>query len=129
MNKSIAVIHWIPRILCVMAVTFISMFALDSFAPGFSIWQQLAAFAIHLIPSFILLAFLLVAWKWEFFGGIIFIMIGLGFSPFIYAHNYAMNHSMWMSLGIVMMITFPFVIVGILFIVSHSLKKKNSQQA
>jgi hypothetical protein len=129
MKTSIALIHWIPRILCVMAVTFISMFALDSFAPGFSIWQQLVAFAIHLIPSFILLAFLLVAWKWEFIGGIIFIMIGLGFSPFIYTHNYAMNHSMWMSLGIVSMITFPFVIVGILFIVSHSLKKKNSQQA
>jgi len=125
MKKSIRVFHWVPRILCILAILFISMFALDSFTPGLTIWQQLGAFFIHLIPSFILLVLLIVAWKWEFIGGIIFIVIGLGLSPFIYMRNYNMNHSVGMSLGIILMITFPFVVVGILFIISHFLKKKN----
>ncbi len=106
-----------------LAILFISLFAADAFSPGLTIWQQLGAFIIHLIPSFILLAFLIVAWKWEYVGGIIFIIIGLGLSPFVFMHNYKMNQSIWMSLGIIMIITVPFIIVGGLFIVSHFKKK------
>jgi len=102
-----------------MSILFISLFALDAFQPEHTIWQQIGAFLMHLIPSLILLALLLIAWKWEYIGGIIFTIIGLGFSPFIFKHNYDMNHSVWLSLGIISMITLPFVIVGILFIMSH----------
>jgi CDP-diglyceride synthetase len=95
------------------------MFALDSFSPNLTIWQQIGAFLIHLIPSFILLAFLLVAWKWELIGGILFTVIGLAATPFIYLHNYRMNQSVWMSLMVILFITIPFVIVGVLFTISH----------
>ena len=125
MKESIKVFHWLPRIICMLAILFISLFAADAFSPGLTIWQQLGAFIIHLIPSFILLMFLIVAWKWEYVGGVIFIIIGLGLSPVIFIHNYKMNHSIWMSLGIILAITVPFVIVGILFIISHFKKKKN----
>ena len=127
MKTTIKVIHWLPRVICILAILFISMFAADAFTPGLTIWQQLGGFLIHLIPSFILITLLIVAWKWEFIGGLIFTVIGLGMSPFIYMHNYDMNHSVGMSLGIIMAITFPFVVVGILFIVSHFIKKKNLQ--
>jgi len=99
------------------------MFAADAFEPGLTIWQQLGAFFIHLIPSFILLVILILAWYKEFAGGIIFIIIGLVLTPFIFNHNYKMNESVWMSLGIIMTITVPFILVGTLFIVSHKLKK------
>ena len=125
MKTSIKLFHWSPRVICILAILFISMFAADSFAPGLTIWQQLGAFFIHLIPSFILVAVLILAWKWEKIGGIIFILIGLGLSPFIFQHNYEMNQSIGMSLGIILMITFPFIIAGILFIVSNFMKKKN----
>ena len=125
MKTSIRVFHWLPRIICILAILFVSLFAADVFSPGLTIWQQLGGFFIHLIPSFILLALLIIAWKWEFIGGIIFTIIGLGLSPFIFQRNYNMNHSIGMSIGIILAITFPFVIVGILFIVSHLLKKKN----
>ena len=125
MKKSAHLIHWIPRILCILSILFVSLFAFDSFEPGRTIWQQLGAFAIHLIPSFILLALLIVAWNWEYVGGIIFVLIGLGFSPFIFSHNYAMNHSVWMSLSVILVITFPFVVVGILFVISHFRKKRD----
>ena len=129
MKSSIKLVYWLPRVLCILAILFISLFALDSFSPGLTIWQQLGAFFIHLIPSFILLAFLLVAWKWELIGGIIFMVIGLGFSPLIFIHNYKMNHSVGMSLGIITAITIPFVVVGLLFLISNRLKKKNLQAA
>lgn len=123
MKTSIRLFHWLPRIVCILAILFISLFAADAFAPGLTIWQQLGDFLMHLIPSFILLALLIVAWKWEYFGGIIFTVIGLGLSPFVFTHNYNMNHSVGMSLGIILAITFPFVVVGILFIISHFMKK------
>lgn len=128
MKTSVKVFYWLPRILCILAILFISMFAADAFEPGPSIWEKLGAFFIHLIPSFILIALLIVAWKWEVAGGIVFILLGLGLSPFIYKHNYNMNHSVPMSLGVLLMITFPFVVVGVLFLISNFLQKKNLQK-
>jgi hypothetical protein len=101
------------------------MFALDAFTPGLTIWKQLAAFFMHLIPSFILLIFLLVAWKWELTGGIIFTVIGIILSPVVFQMNYKMNHSFWLSTGIILSITVPFIIVGIMFILSSYLKKRD----
>ena len=119
--------YWLPRILCILAILFVSMFALDSFDPKLTIWQQIAGFLTHLIPSFILTLFLMIAWKWELAGGIIFALIGIGFSPFIYIHNYNMNHSVGMSLMVILMITFPFFVVGGLFITSYWLRKKQGE--
>lgn len=126
METSTRVFHWLPRIICILATLFVSIFAADAFASGLTIWQQLAAFLMHLIPSFVLLAFLIVAWRWELIGGIIFTVIGVGLSPVIFLLNYKMNHSIWMSFGIILAITFPFIVVGVLFMVSHYLKKKKS---
>ena len=125
MKVSIKVIHWLPRIICILGILFISMFALDAFNPEKTIWQQIGGFLIHLIPSYVLIIFLIIAWKREYIGGILFTLIGLGFSPFIFMHNYKMNQSVWLSLLIILMITIPFVIVGILFMVSHNMKKKD----
>ncbi len=127
MKTSVKVFHWLPRVICMLAILFISIFAADAFESGLTIWQQLGAFFIHLIPSFILLALLIVAWKWEYVGGIIFILLGLGLSPFIFKHNYGMNHSIGFSMVSVLLVTFPFVVAGILFIVSLYMKKKNMQ--
>lgn len=114
-----------PRIICILAILFVSMFALDSFAPGLTLGQQLVAFFMHLIPSFVLTAFLIVAWKWEMIGGILLLATGLVLSPPVFLLNYNRNHfSFGASLGIILMITFPFVLVGILFLVSHYLKKR-----
>jgi len=124
MKKLKPFLYWFPRILCILAILFISVFALDAFQPELTFWQQIQGFIMHLIPSFVLLLFLLIAWKWELIGGVIFVLIGLVLSPFIYMHNYNMNGSVWMSIGIIAMITFPFILVGIFFILGHSINKK-----
>lgn len=112
--------------LCILAILFISMFALDSFAPHLTIWQQIGRFLIHLIPTYILVALLIIAWKWELIGGILFILLGIGFSPAVYNINFHRTHAVMMSLGIVLMVTFPFILVGGLFMLSHFLKQKQS---
>lgn len=124
MKSGTKFLHWTPRILGILAILFISMFTLDAFDPNKTFWQQFADFMMHMIPSFALIAFLVIAWKWELAGGIIFILIGLGFSPIIYMHNYQMNDSVWMSLKVLLFITFPFFLVGILFVLSHYKKKR-----
>ena len=124
MKTFVKIIYWTPRVLGILAILFVSLFALDAFDNKLTFWQQISGFIIHLIPSFILLVFLLFAWKKELIGGIIFVLIGVGFSPFIYKHNFAMNHSVSTSLLVLLTITFPFILVGILFIISHFLKKK-----
>ena len=129
MNTSIKVLHWTPRIICILAILFLSMFAADSFAPDLTIWQQLGAFLMHLIPSFILLFFLFIAWNWELVGGIIFTVIGVVMSPVLFVFNYNKNHSVLWSSVVILTITVPFIIVGLLFIFSHNKKKKLSANA
>ncbi len=128
MKTSIKILQWLPRVICTLAILFVSLFALDAFTPGHTIWQQLGDFFIHLIPSFILIASLIIAWKWEFAGGIIFLIIGIGLSPFVFMMNYHRTHSIGISLVIILMITIPFVVVGILFLISHSWRKKESSK-
>ena len=123
MKISIRLLYWLPRIICIMGILFISMFSIDALNSELTIWQQILSLSMHLIPSFILILLLLLSWKRELIGGIIFMIIGLGFSPIIFIHNFKMNQSIWMSLGVISVITIPFAIVGMLFIVSHYRKK------
>ena len=121
---SVKILHWLPRVLCIMAILFVSMFAFDAFGPGLSLWVQIGHFIQHLVPSFVLIALLLVAWKWEKIGGIVFLLVGLGFSPFIFLLNYNRNHfSLGNSLLVVLIVSLPFALVGVLFLVSDRLKK------
>ena len=121
---SVRIFHWLPRVLCIVAILFVSIFALDAFSPELSFWSQIGAFIVHLIPSFVLLLLLILAWKKELIGGILFATIGLGLTPIVFTHNYRMNHSIITSLGIILSITIPFTVVGVLFIISHFKKKK-----
>jgi len=122
------IIHWTPRILGIIAILFVSMFSLDAFEPGLPLSRQLLNFTIHLIPSYVLLALLAIGWKKPYVGGILFSIAGLVLSPFVYIVNYNRTHSIWISLTIILMITVPFIVVGILFMISHSQnKKKNSE--
>ncbi|MBX7141530.1 MAG: hypothetical protein K1X63_10675 [Chitinophagales bacterium] len=117
-------LHWIARILCITAILFIGMFSLDVFEPGLPLRQQLLGFFMHNIPALILVGLLIVAWKRELIGGALIALIALLLAPYIYSHNYSMNHSVSMSLSIVAIINLPFIIVGVLFILSHYITHK-----
>ena len=118
------ILHWIPRGLCLLSILFISIFSLDVFEEHTSLGKQLIALSIHLIPSYILIGILLLAWKWELAGGILLCAIGAIFTPIIFWKNYTMNQSILTSLSINALITLPFIISGVFFIYSNLHKKK-----
>jgi hypothetical protein len=70
-------LFWTPRVVCILLSIFVSLFALDSFGPGQPLWRQVAAFLIHLIPVYFLVVALVVSWRWEWVGAIIFPALGL----------------------------------------------------
>lgn len=67
------ILYWTPRVAGILFVLFISMFALDIFEMGLGFWGTLLGLFMHLIPSFILIAALLLAWKQEWIGALLYI--------------------------------------------------------
>ena len=125
MKTSTKALYWTARILCILAILFISLFALDSVSSERTFWQNATALLMSLIPSFVLLAALIIAWKWEKTGGIILTIIGLALSIFVFVLNYKRNQfSVANSLKNALILAIPFVLAGILFIISHHRKKK-----
>jgi len=70
-------LYWIPRSLSIIFAVFISLFALDVFGEGYPFWKTVLAFAIHLIPTYLVIIAAVISWKWEFLGGSMFIGLGL----------------------------------------------------
>ncbi len=67
---------WTPRVLCLLFAAFISLFAADVFGEGYGFWQTILALLIHLIPTWILLAVLVLSWRREWTSGILFNVLG-----------------------------------------------------
>lgn len=62
-------LRWTPRAGALLFALFMSIFALDVFGMGGGFWATALAFFMHLMPTFIVLALLVVAWRWPWVGG------------------------------------------------------------
>ena len=69
----------LPRILAMLFIGLISLFAFDIFDNESPIGEMIIGFLIHLTPTYVLLAMLFIAWKWPFPGGILFILLGASY--------------------------------------------------
>jgi len=70
-------LFWTPRAVSIAFIAFLSLFALDVFDGHLGLWQTALALAMHLIPSFVLIAALLLAWRWEWIGAALYGTAGL----------------------------------------------------
>ena len=113
-------LYWVPRILTVIALFLMLMFSLDVFDGNETMGRKLLGFLMHNIPVLILIVILIISWKWEFIGGIFFIVAFI-VSCFFF-HSFSGNP--W-SLAV----TSPFLLTGILFILHHYLYGKKSESA
>ena len=128
MKTSTGAISWTARIICILAILLVSLFALDSFSSERSLWQNIAAFLIHLLPSFVLLAVLIIAWQNESAGGILMVIIGVAFSIWVFHINYSERQfSLTQSLINMSIIGLPFIVAGVLFLISHHSKRRTSK--
>ena len=71
------ILYWTPRLLGILFALFISLFALDVFGAGYGIWETILALLIHLIPTYLLLIALVIAWRWEWTGTVLFTTLGV----------------------------------------------------
>jgi len=113
------ILFWAPRILAILAILFMMMFSIDCFGGNYTLREQLVCFVMHNIPAYMLILALIIAWKWEMAGGILFLLAALAGS--IYFRAFSGNPG-------VLIILLPFVVTGILFIIHEVLfrKKQNN---
>jgi len=76
-NHPKPLLFWTPRVLSILFIAFLSLFALDVFDGHHGFLQLMLALAMHLIPSFILIAALILAWRWEWTGAVLYGAAGL----------------------------------------------------
>lgn len=74
---SIRVLYWAPRALSIAFIAFLSLFSLDVFESGQGLWSNLGKLLMHLIPSFVLVAALVLAWRWEWLGAALYAVAGV----------------------------------------------------
>ncbi|MBN2762248.1 MAG: hypothetical protein JXR41_04085 [Bacteroidales bacterium] len=107
----IRILYWFPRILAICAILFMMMFSLDVFGGTDTAGKKIAGFLMHNIPTFLLLMALIIAWRSEKSGGLIFIL--LFFALGIFYKSFSGNTGS-------LVILFPVLLTGIMFII-HSL--------
>jgi len=104
-----------PRILSILFILLLAMFSLDVFNEyqGISV---IPALLMHLLPAMALALAVIIAWKWDLVGAIVF----LGFAAwYIFAVGLDRHWSWYVTISL------PSAIVGCLFIASWLQRKKN----
>lgn len=62
-----------------MFIGFVSLFTLEVFSQGYGFWRTLFTFRIYLSPSLVMVAALLLAWRWGVIGAVAFTLSGAFF--------------------------------------------------
>ncbi len=62
-------LQWTPRVGVMLFAIFMSVFALDVFGTSSNPWEIAFGLLMHLLPTFLVLALLAVAWRWPWVGG------------------------------------------------------------
>ncbi len=109
-------LFWTPRILCILFAAFISIFALDVFGEGNGFWKTLLALLIHLIPTALVLVVLLLSWRWEWIGGILYNALGILYIVTMWKRPFP-----W---PVYAAISGPLFLVGILFLLNWKYRKQ-----
>ncbi len=102
-------IVWTPRILSILFIGFVSMFALDVFGQGRSWTEVLGALLVHLIPSYVLILILVLAWRRPLAGAVGYLALALAYSVFAVRRG----HWDWS-----LILAGPLLVVAALFLVS-----------
>ncbi|MBU0597920.1 hypothetical protein KKF61_02895 [Patescibacteria group bacterium] len=101
-------LYWAPRILSIVMVCFISIFAFDVFSEDSNFWETAVALFIHLLPSIVAAIIIIVAWKRELIGGWLFMALGVGF---LFIGQF--------QLATVLIVCLPLVVIGTMFLVHY----------
>ncbi len=104
-----AIVRWVPRVLGLCFAAFLAIFALDVFDEGLGIGSTIVALAIHLIPTWLVLAAVAIAWKHQVAGAALF---------FLMAAAYVAMAGSRFPASTILLIAGPPVAIGLLFLIS-----------
>ncbi|MBP7176389.1 MAG: hypothetical protein KBA53_09320 [Thermoclostridium sp.] len=106
---------WIPRVLIIAFIVFFSMFSLDVFTGNAELADMLAGFLIHMLPSFVMILFLVITWKKPVAAGVLFIVLGVVFTFFY--NTYKQGTSFFT-------VSFIPILAGLLFFIPSIIRRK-----
>lgn len=98
---------WTPRVLAIAVCLYLASFALDAFSSEAGVLRSLPGFGMHLVPVLGLLVVVVVAWRWEWVGALVFTCLAIGYTYM------ARAHPTWIGA-----IALPLLVVGILYTLS-----------
>ena len=78
MNKTLRqIVFWTPRVLGILIVVLLTLLSTDVFAEGYTFWQALGGFVVHMLPAFAILILLVLGWRMEWIGAFGFIAFAI----------------------------------------------------
>ena len=113
------ILYWTPRILTIAFILFLGLFALDVFEGDESLIKKLVELLIHLIPNFVLILILIVAWKHEWIGTIAFTLVGIAYIVMFWGRFPVVTY---------LTISGPLFLIGLLFWLNWMKRKKINQK-
>ncbi len=109
------ILYWCPRVLSILFAAFISILAFAVFSEGYAFGELLIALFTHLVPTFVIVFFIIIAWKREWIGAIFF----LGLAIF-----YIIIFRSELDWVILLIIPLPLLLCSILYLLSWEQTKK-----
>jgi len=100
---------WAPRILTILVALFLSVFAFDVFEGKKAFLEILAALVLHLIPTFLVVVLLVLAWRRELIGVVAFAGLAIAYVGFFW------GRFPWVAYAA---ISGPLLLVSVLFLLS-----------
>ncbi len=119
-------LFWVPRIISILFILFLTLFSFDVFGSGNSIWLELVGFVIHSLPSIVLIVILIFAWRNSLILSIPFLGFGLWYLTMMIARAFLSSSISWyIAISWSLTIALPALLVGVLFLLDWILRKKN----
>ena len=110
MNKTLkGFLFWTPRVLGILIALLLTLLSTDVFGEGYSFWQSILGFLIHMLPAFAVTVLLAFAWRWEWIGALGFIGFGVWYVAITWS-----NDMHWSAYAVLSGIP---ILIGILFLV------------
>ncbi|MBU2219858.1 hypothetical protein KJ665_01820, partial [Patescibacteria group bacterium] len=110
-----ALIYWTPRILSLLFIAFLSIFSLDVFEE-YQGWGVIIPLFMHLLPALILLAVVILAWKYDLIGAVVFLSFAV-----LWVWQVGFDRP-WSSYALIFG---PAFLVSILFFLNWLIKRRN----
>ncbi len=110
-----APITWVGRILAIGFALFLALFALDAWDTNVAIGERIAGVAMHLLPSLLVAAAIVISWRRQWIGGVLFLGLAIAYAVMV------RFRADW-----VLVISGPLLTVGLLYIWSWQMSRSTA---